>query len=222
MNAKINLITEKFLNKIKNNKLEVFIIVFAFIFPSIILYFIKVNNLTLSLILSVLPVIGTGYYLIVTNNSLSAIGIKINWQSIKEILPGTIAIALIKIFLLWLLPYFRGHSRDLYLQINLFWYFYITVLQEIIWRGLVHLLLEKIFPQQRKIIIISSALLFVLAHLYFKSLLILIGSFILGVFWADNYDKNRSIMGTTISHYSLGSIAIALNYMGIKPNWTIF
>ena len=46
-------------------------------------------------------------------------------------------------------------------------------------------------------------------------------SFILGSFWTNNHDEDRSIIETTIFYYCLGLSATLLSYMRIKPNQTI-
>ena len=95
-----------------------------------------------------------------------------------------------------------------------------TLFQEIIWRGFAFLLLGKLFPCQHHKSILISALLFSLLHIHFKSILIMAGSFLLGIYWGRNHLKYRSIFGVSLSHYFVGLICIMLNYMGIRANWS--
>ena len=121
-----------------------------------------------------------------------------------------------------IVPWINHSSRTIYWQIDPLWYLSIVIYQEIIWRSFADLLLRKIWGDNDKLIIITSAVFLAMVHLYFKSLLILFGSFSLGLFWAKQDRDSQTILGVTVSHFCLGIIFIALNYMGIKHQWSLF
>ena len=155
--------------------------------------------------------IATAIYLKLTETSVIALGFKMKWDSVVAILPGTLSLALLQLLLLALIPWLYGQLRSLYLSIDYIWYFYITIFQEIIWRGLAFLLLDKICLRSNQKIF-TSAILFTFMHIYFKSILVIVGSFILGIHWGQNYHKYRSLLGVSISHYILG---LSFSYLTI-------
>ena len=193
----------------------------VFIFPPLIFYFDSSQQLFL-LLLGGCPTIGIAIYLITRQLSPRALGLSLNFASIQDILPQTLIIVVGQWFLLAFVPFWLGYPRSLYWKIDYGWYFYITVFQEIVWRGLAFLLLEQIIGDKKQVVIFGSAFLFAFMHIYFQNLLLLLGSFGLGIHWGQNYWKYRNISGTVLSHYLLGLTFIVLNYMGIKENWSLF
>ena len=160
--------------------------------------------------------------MLITKTSIGVLGINCKIKAIARIIPHTIAIAAVMIFILAVVPWINHSPRTLYWQIDPFWYLLIVIYQEIIWRSFADLLLRRIYGDNDRLIILTSAIIFAIAHLYFKSLLIIFGSFLLGLFWAKQYADSKSISGVTVSHFCLGIIFIAFNYMGIKQQWSLF
>ena len=194
----------------------------AFVLPAFTLYFIEVTNTSLSLCFGgITGSVAIGYCCLkkISGNTL---GINFKLWAIAKIIPQTIAIGLVTIFILAIIPWLNGSSRTLYLQIEAVWYLAIVIYQEIIWRAFAELLLTKIWGKKQRLIIVSSAFLFALAHLYFRSLSVVSGSFFFGLFWAKKYSETRTISGVVVSHFCLGLILILLNYMGIKDCWHLF
>ncbi|NEP02060.1 MAG: CPBP family intramembrane metalloprotease [Symploca sp. SIO2E9] len=75
---------------------------------------------------------------------------------------------------------------------------------------------------REKTVILCSAIIFAFSHIYFRSLLILIGTWLLGCLWGKHYWKFKSISGPVIAHYLVGFPFILLNYMGGNPSWSLF
>jgi membrane protease YdiL (CAAX protease family) len=94
-------------------------------------------------------------------------------------------------------------------------YAYITVFQEIVWRGFAFLLLEKIIGDRKQVVILYSAILFALMHIYFRSVLLVFGTWLLGMEWGKHYWKFRSIAGPVVAHYLFGVLLILLNYWSL-------
>lgn len=212
--------SNKILSFLLFSQLEKIAIFLAFILPPLILAFITVTNIASYWIIGGLTTVTVATYLVITKTPITTLGFKLKWKSVLSILPGTLSIAIVQLLLLAIFPWLWGRFRPLYLDIDYIWYFYITLFQEIIWRGFAFLLLEKLYPSQNKKSIIVSAILFAFMHIYFKSILIIVGSFLLGIYWGRNYVKYRSILGVSISHYFLGLVCIILNYMGIRTSWS--
>ena len=124
---------------------------------------------------------------------------------------------------LTLIPWLLGHPRYLYLKLDYYgWYFGMAVFQELMWRGLAFLLLERIIGCRKRAVILCSAILFAFAHIYFRSVLIVVGTCLLGWLWGNNYWKFRSISGPVVAHYFVGFPFILFNYMGGNPSWSLF
>ncbi|MGD1907489.1 MAG: type II CAAX prenyl endopeptidase Rce1 family protein [Leptolyngbyaceae cyanobacterium] len=69
---------------------------------------------------------------------------------------------------------------------------------------------------------LGSASLFAFSHIYFRSVLILLGMGLLGWLWGKHYWKFRSLSGPALSHYLVGFPFILLNYIGGNQHWRLF
>lgn len=200
----------------------VVLLLFGFILPPTLLYFSLVSFEQLVPILGGIPTLSLLVYIVLFRSSLKSLGLKLSLKSIVSILPMTLVILLGEILVFALVPWLLGKTRPLYLDIpNIYRYAYITLFQEIIWRGFAFVLLEAMGCKRRSFIILASALLFSFAHIYYRNISIVIGSFLLGLFWGKSYFQCRSLTGPIISHYVLGVPIIVLNYMGIKMYWKL-
>ena len=97
-----------------------------------------------------------------------------------------------------------------------------SIFQELVWRGFAFLLLEKILGYRERAVIVCSASLFAFSHIFFRSVLIIVGTWLLGWLWGKNYAQFKSISGPTISHYLVGFPFILLNYMGGNQSWSLW
>lgn len=80
-------------------------------------------------------------------------------------------------------------------------------IQELIFRGYLTYRLRQVFTSQVWIIFVST-LIFMAAHLPFKSPIMLIVAALLGVYYILNYLKYKNIFAVTLSHAVVGSILI--------------
>ena len=194
----------------------------GFILPPVLLYYDLVPPRYLAPLLGGVPLLCLSAYLMLFRPPLKDLGFSITLRSIKQILPMTLLILLGELFLFALIPLLLGAFRPLYLDLpNICRYTYVTLVQEIIWRGFAFVLLKEIFGRKGRLTVVTSALLFSFSHVYYRSITILAGSFLLGIFWGSSYWRHRSLIGPTISHYVLGIPIIVLNYMGIKTVWSL-
>ena len=194
----------------------------GFLLPPTLLYFKLVSLRHLVSLLGGIPTLSMLVYIVLFRPPLKSLGFNLSIRSITHIFPMTLVILLGEILLFALIPWFLGKSRPLYLDMpNIYRYTYVTLFQEIIWRGFAFVLLEAIGCKRRSFIILTSAFLFSFAHIYYRNISILAGSFLLGLFWGRSYFECRSLTGPIISHYILGVPIIVLNYMGIKMDWSL-
>ncbi|MBX2863867.1 MAG: CPBP family intramembrane metalloprotease [Leptolyngbyaceae cyanobacterium MAG.088] len=200
----------------------VLLLFLAFLLPPTLLYFKLVSLGHLVPILGGIPTLSLLVYIVLYRPSFKRLGFNLNLQSVLHILPMTLAILLGELLLFALVPWLLGRERPLYLDIpNIYRYTYVTIFQEIVWRGFAFILLEKTGCKRRSLVILTSAFLFSFAHIYYRNTSILVGSFLLGLFWGRSYFQDRSLTGPIISHYILGVPIIVLNYMGIKMDWRL-
>ncbi|MDA0267426.1 MAG: CPBP family intramembrane metalloprotease [Cyanobacteria bacterium] len=130
-------------------------------------------------------------------------------------MPATLGLLLLGGLVLAVLPWMLGRPRPLYLEVSYYgWYLGMSIFQEVIWRGFAVSLLEKILGDREKAVVIGSASLFAFSHIYFRSILILLGTWLLGYLWGKHYWKFKSLSGPIVSHYLVGFPFILLNYMG--------
>ncbi|MEM7066510.1 MAG: CPBP family intramembrane glutamic endopeptidase [Cyanobacteria bacterium P01_B01_bin.77] len=195
----------------------------AFILPSLILYLDLLPRKFFFLVLGGIPLLALVFYTITDRTPPHRLGLSINWHSIRASILPTAYLLLFGGFSMALLPWLMGRPRVLYLE----WIYYgrylgMVIFQELIWRGFVFVLLEKVLGNRKRPIIFWSASLFAFSHIYFRSVLIVIGTGLLGWLWGSHYWKYRSISGPTLAHYVVGCAFILLNYMGGYRSWQLF
>ncbi len=94
----------------------------------------------------------------------------------------------------------------------IFYIFGSSPVQELIFRGYLTYRLRQVFSRRFWIILIST-LIFIAAHVPFKSPIMLIVAALLGVYYILNYLKYQNLFAVTISHAFVGSILILVrNY----------
>lgn len=83
-------------------------------------------------------------------------------------------------------------------------------IQEFIFRSVMHYEFELIGGKhgKEKLRIFLSALVFAIAHSFFHSWLVLVGTFALGLIWANLYSKYRNFWAIALSHGVLGIAAM--------------
>jgi hypothetical protein len=203
-------------------KLEIWLLFIAYILPSLLLYSGFLPRQFFFLTLGGFPLITMVIYGFIDKFSPARLGLSLEFPSVQEIFPSTLLILGLGWFFLALLPELLGHPPSLYLELSYYsWYFGMTVFQELVWRGFAFILLEKTVGYQERTVIFWSASLFAFSHIFFRSILILVGTWLLGWLWGRNYWKFRSLSGPVISHYLVGFPFILLNYMGGNQSWSL-
>ncbi len=87
-------------------------------------------------------------------------------------------------------------------------------LQELIFRGFYLRRLELI-THNEKFLILFSATFFSLIHVPFSNKLLMVGTFIAGVWWAKHYLKYRNIFSLILSHAIIGSTLISISLFNL-------
>ncbi|MBE7382380.1 MAG: CPBP family intramembrane metalloprotease [Leptolyngbya sp. SIO1E4] len=200
--------------------LEIWLLFIGFCLPSLLLYSNLLPRPFFFPVLGGFPFVVMVLYIFINRISPRKLGLSIDLPSIRKILPPTLRLLLLGGLFLALLPWVLGRPRSLYLELDYYaWYLGMSIFQEIVWRGFAFLLLERILGCRERAVIVCSASLFAFSHIYFRSILILIGTWLLGYLWGKNYWKFKSISGPTVSHYLVGFPFILLNYMGGNQSW---
>ncbi|MFP5271807.1 CPBP family intramembrane glutamic endopeptidase [Coleofasciculus sp.] len=204
-------------------KPELWLLFIAFVIPSLLLYSGFLPRQFLFLTLGGFPTVVMMIYVSINRVAPHKLGLSLELSSVREILPSTLFLLLLGWIFLALLPWFLGSPRSLYLEFGYYgWYFGMSVFQELVWRGFAFLILEKIIGSRERAVILCSASLFAFSHIYFRSVLIVAGTWLLGWLWGKNYWKFRSISGPVVAHYLVGFPFILLNYMGGNQTWSLF
>lgn len=97
-----------------------------------------------------------------------------------------------------------------------YYFFYLLVsapVQEFIFRSLMLHELKMFFRGNKVVLILLSALLFALAHIFFHSLGVLAATFVAGVIWAWIFEHRPNFWAIWISHATLGAVAIAFHFI---------
>lgn len=93
------------------------------------------------------------------------------------------------------------------LSFYLFYIFISSPIQEFIYRGALTSILQQI-NFRKSSIILTSSILYSLAHLGYKDFITYILTFLIGLLWHQKYLKTKNLTGVTISHAILGVITI--------------
>ena len=88
--------------------LEKISIFFAFLLPSIIVSFLSVTHTSSSWLIGGLATVTVITYLVLTKTPIVALGLKLKWQSLLAILPGTSLIAIVQLLFLAVIPWLQG------------------------------------------------------------------------------------------------------------------
>ncbi|MEL7350344.1 MAG: CPBP family glutamic-type intramembrane protease [Cyanobacteria bacterium P01_A01_bin.116] len=206
-------------------KPEIWLLFIAFIVPSLLLYADFLPRRLFFLTLGGFPTVVMFFYMTFLSNyslrcSLRKLGLSLELTSIWKLLPPTFFLLLLGSFCLAAIPWIMGRPRALYLDLDYYgWYLGMCLFQELMWRAFAFLLLEKVVGHREKALVICSASLFAFSHIYFRSLLILCGTWFLGWLWGKNYWTYRSIAGPVVSHCLVGLPFIVLNYMSGNQHW---
>lgn len=95
----------------------------------------------------------------------------------------------------------------------LFFVYYVFIsapVQEFIFRSLMFYELGVFIEGKLWLKILFSALIYSMAHVMYHSWVVLIGTFILGIFWGYIYSKTKNFWGIAFSHAAIGAFTIML------------
>ena len=93
------------------------------------------------------------------------------------------------------------------LSFYLFYIFASSPIQEFLYRGALTSILQQI-NFRKSSIILTSSILYSLAHLGYKDFITCILTFLIGLLWHQKYLKTKNLTGVTISRAILGVITI--------------
>jgi membrane protease YdiL (CAAX protease family) len=199
----------------KEKEIVVAEIVLLFILPVLLLYFdiISDNFRVIMLLLVTLMLFG-----IVKNENWSFSDIGIKKRFMEDIIPYSLFTIGSVLFVLWLgrvVPHepfveWWESSRFILLFIP------ISVLQEIIFRGVLMNLLVRAFNSPIFIITLNAVVFAFMHVIYLNSMFVLPFTFIAGLGFAWMYYKYKNLVLISISHTILNFIAVAMGFFIIR------
>lgn len=190
-------------------------ILYLYIIPILLLYFkIIPNEFRVILLFGVAILL----YGIVKHNkwTYSDLGIK---RDLKEDLaPYTVFTVGGVLFLLWLsqiVPHepFLGWWKNIKF---LLLFIPISVLQEIVFRGILMDMLNKVFKSPIFIIVINAGIFALMHVIYLNSIFVLPMTFMAGIGFAWIYFKYKNLILISISHTILNFVAMVLGFFIIR------
>lgn len=148
----------------------------------------------------------------ITTRNLSRANLDLVWSSIALLIVTTIIIVMVshpvRIFLI-------GHDplTNINLYERIFLYVFASApIQELIFRGYLTFRLQRVLKNDYWIRV-TSVVVFTLAHLPFRSPIMLFVSLFLGIMFTQNYLKYKNLFAVSISHGLVGGMLMILrNY----------
>lgn len=200
----------------KTQKEIVFLqILYLFVIPTLLLYFkVLPGNFRFAMILGVaLLFLGIIYHAKWTHTDVG-----INKNFMKDIVPYSLFTVGGVLFLVWLAqvvphnPFLEWDDNIRFLLL----FIPLSVLQEIIFRGVLMNMLERVFSNPIFIILLN-AILFAMIHvIYLNSIFVLPMTFIAGIGFAWMYYKYKNLPLISISHTILNFVAMILGFFVIR------
>lgn len=137
-------------------------------------------------------------------------------DNLKKALIFSVILSVVSIALVFVLFNLRIIS-DWKGQGETFWFllFYVFIsapIQEFIFRSLMFFELKQFLGSKKWFIIILSAIVFSMAHVFFKNWGVMAVTFAAGLFWGWMYDETHNFWGVALSHAIIGAVAV---YLGI-------
>jgi len=166
-----------------------------------------------------------GYLLAAKSFNKKTFGINgdINWQTFTFRLG--ITIVTITLMSLIFLPkeqlfYLPINKTKLWILIMIFYPIWSAFTQEVIYRGFYFHRYISLFKSEKQAIILNG-ILFGLLHIIFRNWIAVIGATIIGMVWASNYVKHRSILMVSLEHAIVGNylFTIGLGYYFYVPDF---
>lgn len=190
----------------KSNRLILFLV---FTFYIIIPFLLLISPLFFKNKFIILTIGGILIYILLRllgfNNSSLGIKPANTTQSIRDISAITLILIVIGIILSSFKISRLQPSETL--SFYLFYIFISSTIQEFLYRGALTSILQQI-NFRKSSTILTSSILYSLAHLGYKDFITCILTFLIGLLWHQKYLKTKNLTGVTISHAILGVITI--------------
>jgi membrane protease YdiL (CAAX protease family) len=164
----------------------------------------------IKLIIGLLGFIYITYILLKVEKNKLRVSKNIDWKIFwKSTLIKLLIIAIITAIFVWLtdsksLFIVLLNKPKLWIMIILFYSLFSVYPQELIYRTFFFQRYQNLFKNELLFILVNAAL-FSLAHIFFKSNLVLVLTFIGGILFAYTYKKTKSTLLTSIEHALYGS-----------------
>lgn len=190
-------------------------ILYLFVTPVLLLYFnIIPDNLRVLMLLAVALIL----FGIVKNEKWSFLDMGIKKNFMEDIFPYLLFTIGGSLFLVWLAtivphnPFLEWWESAKFLLL----FIPISVLQEIVFRGVLMNFLVRAFKSPIFIILLNSAVFAFMHVIYLNSIFVLPMTFIAGVGFAWIYLKYKNLVLISASHAILNFVAVALGFFVIR------
>lgn len=190
-------------------------ILYLYIIPILLLYFGVVSQDLRVLILLVVAILLFG---IVKHAKWSYSNMGIYKNYMKDIVPYSLLTFGAVLFLIWLAqivphePFLNWWKNLKFLLL----FIPISVLQEIVFRGILMNMLERVFKSPIFIITLNASVFAFMHVIYLNYMFILPMTFIAGVAFAWMYYKYKNLILISISHTVLNFVAMILGFFVIR------
>ncbi len=199
----------------KERELVLIQILYLYLIPIILFYFkiISSDFRVLVLLIIVLLLFGIIHY---ANWTYADLGIKKDFM--KDIVPYSIFTIGSVLFVLWLAkvvphePYIEWWESYKFLLL----FIPISVLQEILFRGILMNFLGRAFSSPIVIICINAGIFAFMHVIYLNSMFVLPLTFIAGIGFAWMYLKYKNLILISVSHAILNFVAVALGFFVVR------
>ena len=190
-------------------------ILYLYIIPTLLLYFGVVSKDLRAVLLTVIAILLFG---IVRHAKWSYYDMGIERDFMKDIIPYSLVTLGGVLFLVWLAqivphePFLNWWKNLRFLLL----FIPISILQEIVFRGILMNMLRRAFSNPIFIIILNAALFAFMHVIYLNSMFVLPVTFIAGVGFAWMYYKYKNLILISVSHTILNFVAMILGFFIIR------
>lgn len=202
-------------NSIKQKELVFVQILYLYIIPVLLLYFkILPGNFRFLMLFGIAILL----YGIVKHDHWTYSDLGINKDFMKDIIPYTLFTVGGVFFLVWLAqvvphsPFLKWDDNVKFLLL----FIPISILQEIIFRGILMNMLRRAFKSQIFIIILNATVFAFLHVIYLNSIFVLPMTFIAGVGFAWIYYQYENLPLISVAHTILNFTAVVLGFFVIR------
>lgn len=190
-------------------------ILYLYIIPTLLLYFGVVSKDLRAVLLTVIVILLFG---IVRHAKWSYHDMGIERDFMKDIIPYSLVTLGGVLFLVWLAqivphePFLNWWKNLRFLLL----FIPISILQEIVFRGILMNMLRRAFSSPIFIITLNAALFAFMHVIYLNSMFVLPMTFIAGIGFAWMYYKYKNLILISVSHTILNFVAMILGFFIIR------